>query len=124
MVENKCVWYDLARKQRGEEDERHLDHQGTHGFESQGCYDCDGKDEGCERYVLRRNFGREGCEKYMTSECSMDCDYATRMLANLHDDEALLKPVRIPEAETGIGAMVVAPRDSVKCRNTNEGGKE
>jgi len=51
----KCAWYLISREQRGEETERHLDHAGTTGFERMGCYDCDGGNINCDKYLLKSN---------------------------------------------------------------------
>lgn len=50
MEADICIFYKAARDQREVEVERGEGLVGTIGYETTGCYNCDGKDIKCDRY--------------------------------------------------------------------------
>ncbi|MDH3353499.1 MAG: hypothetical protein OEL87_03560 [Nanoarchaeota archaeon] len=51
-IEKICANYIASRVQRAEEIARGEGISGTSGFENIGCYECDGGNEGCSRYIF------------------------------------------------------------------------
>jgi hypothetical protein len=47
----KCVYYECSRSQREAELERGEGLHGTQGYESMGCFSCDGHKENCKSYT-------------------------------------------------------------------------
>ena len=50
MEKMKCDWYSMSREQREAELKRGMSLKWTEGYESMGCYKCDGYNEDCEVY--------------------------------------------------------------------------
>lgn len=48
---DRCVQYFASRHQRDTERRRGLDPKGVEGYETRGCYNCEGFDRYCETYI-------------------------------------------------------------------------
>ena len=50
-LEDECIHYQASRKTRKTETDRGENHNGTMRYEQTGCYECDGFNFDCERYI-------------------------------------------------------------------------
>ena len=50
-LEDRCVYYDVARTLRQEEKDKGIDLEGTKGFDIMGCFKCEGYDKYCGAYT-------------------------------------------------------------------------
>ena len=52
-----CIFYEASRRGRTTENSRGQGNRGTECYEKAGCYDCDGRNEACDKYL--RPYGED-----------------------------------------------------------------
>ena len=50
-IKDRCIQYSISRTQRISELNMDLGLEGTKGYDIIGCYDCDGRNTECDKYM-------------------------------------------------------------------------